>query len=205
MISDFYKVRYFYLLYFGFALVSLGLITAFSKQEIHLTINAYHSHFWDVFFQIYTHIGEGTFAIIISLLLVLYSIRSFLFSITTTIFTGLLVGLIKRVFFYGEPRPLTLLRENPKLYIIPGFEPNEINSFPSGHSASIFALMLCLCFFIKNEKASVPFFFVSLLVCYSRLYLSEHFLIDVLAGATIGILVTSAVGYVFLKYGKRLS
>ena len=58
------------------------------------------------------------------------------------------------------------------------------SSFPSGHSATAFALAWVLA--ARWRRASVVFFGLAALVAFSRMYLHRHFLSDVVAGAVIG-------------------
>jgi membrane-associated phospholipid phosphatase len=61
------------------------------------------------------------------------------------------------------------------------------HSFPSGHSASVFATATVL----QKEygwKAGIPAFAVAGWVAASRVQMKKHYLSDVLAGATVGIL-----------------
>jgi membrane-associated phospholipid phosphatase len=70
-------------------------------------------------------------------------------------------------------------------------------SFPSGHSATAFAaatVVGSLC-----PRFRWPLFAAAGLVAASRVYLGVHYLIDVLAGATLGI----AVGLVVVGLARR--
>ena len=198
------KSKEFLIAYLILAVVFLDILYSFQKADIHIFINQFHSPFFDKFFLAYTHIGDGYFAVFIAILLLFYSVKSALFATTSFAITGFVVGIIKRVLFYGEPRPLTFFKGIYHLYIVPGLEPNEINSFPSGHSASAFAIFLCLALIVRPVWTKYAFFFIATLVCYSRMYLSEHFMLDVFAGSLIGVLVSSFVFVFFESYGKKI-
>lgn len=69
---------------------------------------------------------------------------------------------------------------------------SDDHSFPSGHSASAFATATVL----QRElgwKAGVPAFAVAGWVAASRVQMKKHYLSDVLAGATVGILAGRSV------------
>jgi membrane-associated phospholipid phosphatase len=74
-------------------------------------------------------------------------------------------------------------------------------SFPSGHTTSVFALATMLALLEKNKRTNVVYLLVAVAVGYSRIYLGQHFLNDVLMGSTIGML-TSLVIYWLL--GEKL-
>lgn len=61
-----------------------------------------------------------------------------------------------------------------------------LNSFPSGHSVTSFALAYVLSRTYPN--ASPLFYALATIVALSRVYLASHFLSDVVAGAAIGLL-----------------
>ena len=95
------------------------------------------------------------------------------------------------------PRPMTLIGEAHYAYFIDGFTHVGNASFPSGHTATAFGTALLLSVFTKNKKYSLLYLFAALLVAYSRIYLGQHFLQDVLAGALIGVPVALIVYFVF--------
>jgi undecaprenyl-diphosphatase len=68
-------------------------------------------------------------------------------------------------------------------------------SFPSGHTATTFALAMVLAWHFPLW--SVPLFLLAGIIGYSRIYVGVHFLSDVIAAAIIGVL--SAV-VVMLKF-----
>lgn len=90
---------------------------------------------------------------------------------------GIIVESIR--FFYGQPRPFSVL----------GFEPlinhSTNGSFPSGHAAAFFALALAVYFFSK--KWGVWFFAAATLMGIARVFVGVHWPIDILAGALIGL------------------
>ncbi|HBU69561.1 MAG TPA: hypothetical protein DEE98_04160 [Elusimicrobia bacterium] len=72
-------------------------------------------------------------------------------------------------------------------------------SFPSNHAANMFAAALSLSYFWTNRFARSAFYFIAVLVGYSRVYTLSHYPSDVLGGALIGSVF--ALGSVLL-YGK---
>jgi undecaprenyl-diphosphatase len=58
------------------------------------------------------------------------------------------------------------------------------HSFPSGHSATAFAGATMLAYFAP--RARVPLYALAVLIAFSRLYVGEHYPLDVVAGAALG-------------------
>ena len=63
--------------------------------------------------------------------------------------------------------------------------PATTHSFPSGHSATSFACATVLATF--QPRLRVPLFVLATLIALSRLYNGDHFPLDVLAGALLGV------------------
>lgn len=59
-------------------------------------------------------------------------------------------------------------------------------SFPSGHTATTFALATVLAWHFP--AAAVPVFILAAMIGYSRVYVGVHFLTDVMAAALIGVI-----------------
>ncbi|MDE7379584.1 MAG: phosphatase PAP2 family protein [Clostridia bacterium] len=78
-------------------------------------------------------------------------------------------------------------------------EPTD-SSFPSGHTAALFAAALALVMFYKVK--GLPALGVALLVALSRIYLCMHYPSDVLGGILIGS-ACGVGGYFLMKAGKK--
>jgi membrane-associated phospholipid phosphatase len=83
-----------------------------------------------------------------------------------------------------------------------GVEVYLYHSFPSGYTATAFALLFGVSLLIKNKIAKLLLLSLAILTGYSRVYLSLHFPSDVLAGSVIGVL-TSALLYNWIFRWKK--
>jgi len=90
----------FLIVYFVFLIPSILLIIVFSKGQIHLSINKFHSNFFDFFFLHITFLGSGFAAIITAIIiLILLKLRYFLITSISFISSSLFVQFLKRVIF----------------------------------------------------------------------------------------------------------
>ncbi len=112
-------------------------------------------------------------------------VRAWVFMIASMATSGILINIIK--FVVGRERPRFLFREGTT-----DFHPLALRiadcSFPSGHTQSICAAMLCLAFLFPALR---PLFFViAVLVSASRVIIGAHYLADVIASVFIAIAIT---------------
>ena len=71
-------------------------------------------------------------------------------------------------------------------------------SFPSNHSANIWALSTILSYMYNNKKKY--FMILAILVSISRVYVGVHYPLDIIAGAGIGLIVS----FLVIKLSKQL-
>ena len=189
----------FFIPYIIFIIISSLLLIFFPKDEIHIFINRHYSNFFDIFFKVFTTLGNGWFIAALTLVLLFYRYRLALLVGISGIISGLIVQLLKRFVFEDVLRPVSHFNGVYDLHLINGVHNLSYYSFPSGHSASAFSAFLALALTTDNQLLKFIYFLIAMLVAYSRMYLSQHFLEDVFAGAIIGILITVPV-YLFLYY-----
>jgi len=176
----------------------------FDKQLLFAIVNTHHSSIADRLMVWITKMGEGVFGTIILLLLVaLKPFRNWWYfsaAFLCNAVPALIVQVVKEAF--NEPRPLNYFRNAPWVHHLPEWERLMERSFPSGHTAAAFCLFSFLAFVLvpKYKWAGVLFFFLALLVGYSRIYLAAHFFLDVYAGSVFGVLFTILVVSIMRKY-----
>ncbi len=163
----------------------------FSKEEIHIFINKLHFPFLDELMKYWTYLGDGVVLLIIILFAVLISFRHSIILLGSYLISGMIVQVLKRFIFTEMPRPVKyfdLQNIDYQLYLVPDVHQHAWHSFPSGHTAAAFAVFFSLALLSKSKVLQLGCFALALGVAYSRLYLSQHFLIDVVAGSAIGML-----------------
>jgi membrane-associated phospholipid phosphatase len=191
MVYKVLKNNLFFIIPYIIILIVVGwVLFSFSKSDIHLWINSHNGDFLDGFFSRITFLGNGIFVVMLGIVLLLHSLRSSVFVLTTYLSTGLLVQILKRFVFTQCVRPVRFFPNTVHLHLVDGVRLLGDHSFPSGHSASAFALFLCLSIICKNKPVQFVFFLLACMVSFSRVYLSQHFLVDIYAGSIIGIIGT---------------
>ena len=107
---------------------------------------------------------------------------------------------LKRAIFYDVARPFIYFRDIYELHLINGVEMHHANSFPSGHSSSAFVIFFMLALITKNNSLKFIYFIIASLIAYSRVYLSQHFLIDIYFGSIISSTITLIIFYFGMKW-----
>ena len=97
--------------------------------------------------------------------------------------SGILVNIIK----------LITRRVRPTLYFSEGLYgfnfykfDSDFLSFPSGHSATSLSAMVALG--VLFPKLRIPFLLFGMIIAFTRMFLTNHFLSDVLGGAMLGVM-----------------
>lgn len=204
MVSKSLKNNLFFLIPYALLLVSAGVVLlSFPKGDIHLWISQFHNPFFDRFFRLITLLGDGWVVTLPVVLLLFVSLRDSIYVLTAYLSTGLVAQLLKRFVFEDCARPIRFFQDKSRLHLVEGVQMLSGHSFPSGHATSAFALFLCLAVISRNRTIQAAAFIVATVVAFSRIYLSQHFLGDVVAGSLIGTLGALIFYMVFYKNNRK--
>lgn len=176
--------------YFGALIFILLFSTLFllvnGKTAAFISLNAYHPFLLNVFFINYTFIGDGIFALCLIAAIFFYYKRKQqgLALLYSFLISGLIVQVIKNL--VDSPRPRLFFEAGQYLHFIDGVSLANNSSFPSGHTATAFAIATVMALMMKDKSWQLLILIAAILVGYSRIYLAQHFLLDVVIGALLG-------------------
>jgi membrane-associated phospholipid phosphatase len=189
--------RNFFLCYLFFFFIGLIILVCVGKAASFIELNSYHRSTLDTLFIWVTFIGDGRFAIVICLIFLLLRRWSRAFQlIAAFVVSALVAQILKNIF--SMPRPKQYFPAGQYSYFIDGVTHIGFASFPSGHTTSVFAMVTLLAIFDSNKKGNILYLLVAVAVGYSRIYLGQHFLGDVLVGSFIGVLTAVLIHWLFL-------
>lgn len=175
--------------YLALLLICIVLMLVCGKEELYFAINHRHTVFTDVFFANLTVLGAGVGCIVIVLITTLINYRTGFLLLSSYLLTFAISQTIKHL--VKAPRPhLFFTKKLHDIYLIKGVVMLDVNSFPSGHSVSAFTAAVVFTYVAKNKSWGGFWLIIAVLIAYSRIYLSEHFLQDVVAGSALGVLIT---------------
>ncbi len=178
--------------YFGGLLLTIlfGILLLLlnGKAAAFIALNSYHPFYLNVFFINYTFIGDGLFALCLIAIYFFYLKKkqqgfALLYSF---LISGLAAQILKNL--VNSPRPKLYFEAGTYLNFIEGVTLSGRSGFPSGHTATAFAIATVLVLMMKNKNWQFLILSAALLVGYSRIYLAQHFLLDVIVGALLGCL-----------------
>ncbi len=182
--------------YLIFLLAGLVITGTTDKEVLHLFTNRFHTSFFNHFFAYITYLGDGIAAAVIGVGLLIYRVKPGLFLLTATLSSGLFTQFLKKVVFPNTGRPLQVIGEE-NLYLIEHIQNHLHFSFPSGHTTTAFALFFSLAWMSKNRLIKTLCFFLALIIGYSRVYLSQHFAVDVVFGSLIGVVFVILSSFIY--------
>ncbi len=187
----------YFLIPFGiFLLVAGFFFTQYSKEEIHIAINKVYSGFGDFIMPKVTLMADGITITVLVLLMFAWNRRYALFTGIACLVASAITQILKSTIYYGAPRPKLFFATPSPLRFVPGVHNLSYDTFPSGHTTVAFAFLFSLVFTVKSDWLKTGLFFLALLIGYSRIYLSQHFLEDVYGGSIIGT-ITSLLIFTF--------
>ncbi len=161
------------------------------KLDFQKKINQMGNPVLDLVMRNLTYAGDGLFAVLVFIVLLFIRIKTALIALISFALTAGIVQLLKHTVFETMKRPYYFLQSDVNFRIIEDFTYHSSNSFPSGHSASIFAICTVIAYQYKS-KLSIQLLLVviAVLVALTRVYLCQHFLQDIIAGSLIGTLIS---------------
>jgi len=185
------KIKWMLVPYLGVLLICLLLKIIYTRETIYFTVNGINSPIGDFLAPLFTDMGDGLFVVALCLVFLLFSYRKFLLLASSFILTSLLVQIVK--FIVAAPRPKLYFKDNinvSKIHFVKGVYMLISNSFPSGHTVTAFSGAVVFTYLCKNNRWGIFFLILAMLIGYSRMYLSEHFFEDVVAGSVLGVIAT---------------
>jgi membrane-associated phospholipid phosphatase len=193
-------IQWFIAVFLVFAIPAGIAATTMDRFELHRVMHPFHSAGWDRFFRWGTHLADGLVPTALALLLLLYKdLRSFLLLGLGAGLSAIVTQSLKRGPFADEDRPSMFKESLGDLHWVLDLELHHHNSFPSGHATAAVSMCLALAILIGRPQWGAVLAFVAVVLAYSRVYLSQHFTADIVAGGAIGLVVTLGVYHVLYK------
>ncbi|MDG4951378.1 phosphatase PAP2 family protein [Weeksellaceae bacterium KMM 9724] len=190
----------FLLVAFFYLILGISLNKYYGEDDLHLLLNQYHTPWLGYFFKYFTKTGELLFGLLIFAFIIWKSIwRMLLTFVSTFVMQAIIIIGMKRMFFRHHHRPGYYFQElSVDLNLVEGIKQGITFTFPSGHSSIAFFLFLFVSLLVKNNWVKFLLGIAAVLAAFSRIYLSQHFMQDTVAGAMIGMFSLAFCYYLWL-------
>ena len=191
-LKRFLKDNYFSICVYICVITGILPLVYLHKYTINVWVNVKIANYpTDSFFIFYTNIFQGYIHVLTILVFAFISRRKFFLFLVQAVLVGVLVYILKDVVFGNIPRPTRLLGYDAFTHLLKNYKIyKEGYSFPSGHTMSAFAVLSMFSYMSKSRALQVGLFALASLVAFSRIYLLQHFFIDIYFGMIIGFLTT---------------
>jgi membrane-associated phospholipid phosphatase len=166
-----------------------GFSAWYGKENAFLLLNANLGPIADQVFRYCTYFGDGIIWVPVTLLILAFRRQYWILAFACIIISTLIAQLSKNIFFKGLPRPSLAITDSSLFHHVAGVELHTMNSFPSGHTTTAFTIFFMACFLIDKKWIVFAGFLYALVAAYSRVYLAQHFPLD-LAGGMLSAIIT---------------
>ncbi|MGN6639289.1 MAG: phosphatase PAP2 family protein [Mucilaginibacter sp.] len=183
------NIRWMVIPYLLVLIICLIIKILYTRPEIYFAVNSHYYNFADFIAPYVTDLGNGWTTVVIAAIMVLFSYRKALILASAYAVTSISAQIIKYIF--DAPRPKLYFKDQiSKIHFVKAVEILSYHSFPSGHTVTAFMLAVIFTYWSKNKAWGLVFLLLAIFVGYSRMYLSEHFFEDVVAGSVVGVILT---------------
>lgn len=169
------------------AIAVMPFLIFYTKYETLMAINGFNSPAGDAMMYHITRLPELAMIVFVIVLSLFFERRTFLAAVLAMSVCGLSILLFKHVLFSEYTRPFQWLDANHiRFHAVSGIRLHANGSFPSGHTMSAFCALALAGFISKRGSVQLLLFILACASAYSRVYVAQHFLMDVYAGGLIG-------------------
>ncbi len=199
------KYRHYFIPLFCFCFVGLYFMRNISYGDEILYFNTWRREPWNTIFIILTYCAEPiAYTLIIVALMLLNWRPAALLLGGIGLLTALVAVYAKTIYQTARPiRWFELVGRLQEVGVVPNFGLNGgYNSLPSGHTMSAFACYGFLSLFLISKghtRWAIGAMLIAAGAGISRIFLVQHFLIDVVAGAIIGTILALGVFFISTK------
>jgi membrane-associated phospholipid phosphatase len=196
-----YKIAQLLSLSLALSLFTMSLV--WGKNESFLYLNTNLGLVADKVFEYSSYLAEGWIWIPYFIVLVGLYKKDKAFILMNFLISTLLTQFAKNFIFDTAMRPIASGLDATQIHTVPGVEIHTFNSFPSGHTATAFTLFILTTYFFPNKYALSIGIVYALVCAYSRIYLAQHFPLDLAGGIVVALLTLPISIFIREKLNKK--
>ncbi|MGL4347539.1 MAG: phosphatase PAP2 family protein [Chitinophagaceae bacterium] len=143
--------------------------------------------------------------ILIFVILLLSSYQNFIFLVLNYVLTGGIILCLKEYFQHDRPF-LFFSKIQITLNYLTYIDPLLLVSFPSGHSEAAIVFGFTLSLIVRKQIYKIIIAAIAICACFSRVYLMQHFLQDILAGSLLGAMMSMVWLYLYrISFSNKIA
>jgi membrane-associated phospholipid phosphatase len=162
-------------------------------------LDMYANKTLDLIFVTLTDLGDGLTASLLALGLLFVQTRKFIGAAVALILSLIAIAMGKGVIWHDWERPRKFFESLHQFREIEGLNYHFMHPMPSGHTTAAFCIFSFLAFVSIKKTHGYMFFLIAFTVAFSRMYLAQHFLEDVVVGSLLGVLFSMFSYYIFCQ------
>lgn len=197
----FYRRRLLYIVWLISLIIGTVIVLNTNKGDAILYLNGFYNQWTVPIFSFFTRMGEWAgFLVPFVYFMIFKPIKYQVGFVFVGLLTLILVYFFKHIVYPDTLRPIVFFElNNIELLNRSNIPLNRKHTFPSGHTTAGFAYFFYAALCAKHRFFTMTFFGMAFLIGFSRIFLAQHFVIDVVAGSTLGVAIATGV-YFFLIY-----
>jgi membrane-associated phospholipid phosphatase len=176
-----------------------------SRETVFLFLNTDLGKMGDLSFNAISYLAEGWIWIPYFMLVFGWFKKDALFILLNFLLSTILTQLPKNFIWDKVSRPMASGIPHDQIHTVKGVEMHLWNSFPSGHSATAFTLFLVTVYLYPKKEVLMIGALYAIACGYSRVYLGQHFPLDVAGGITVAIITILLSIYIRKNEKENLS
>ena len=169
------------------AIILLASSTVLGRIPVFLFLNRDFGTIADTVLLGFTYLAEGWIWIPYLIIVGWLFKKDKAIIVYSFVISTLLTQVPKQVFFPTITRPIASGIDPQLIHTVKGVVMHQMNSFPSGHTATAFTIFLLTIYLFDQTKLILIGLLYAILCGYSRVYLGQHFPMDVGGGIIVAI------------------
>ena len=196
-----YKIAQLLSLSLALSLFTMSLV--WGKNEAFLYLNTNLGLVADKVFEYSSYLAEGWIWIPYFIVLVGLYKKDKAFILMNFLISTLFTQFAKNFIFITAMRPMFSGLDATQIHTVAGAEIHKFNSFPSGHTATAFTLFILTTYLFPNKQVFTIGLVYALVCGYSRVYLAQHFPLDLAGGIFVALLTLPISIFIRQKLNKK--
>jgi len=160
----------------------------FGRIPVFLLLNTDGGVFMDQFFKWATWGAEGWVWVLFLAIVFGWFKKDFKLIVLNFLLSTLFTQIPKRFIWDNISRPIASGIPLNEIHTVPGVVMHSWNSFPSGHTATAFTLFLLTIYLFPTKWVFAIGAIFAMLCAYSRVYLGQHFPMDLGGGMVVAVI-----------------